>query len=88
VSDRYFFNSLERFGTGGDVMDRVKDLGAVISQPAGIANSHYDSLENDESLLVLECLAGNFLRPNGALAVFARITVRTSFSALRGFHKQ
>jgi len=88
VGNRDFFDTLEGFGAGGDVMDRVEDLGAVVSIATAIADSDYDSFKDDKSLLVLECFASNFLGPNGPLTVFALITVRTLFSALRGFHKQ
>ena len=88
MSNRYFFNPLERLGAGCDVVDRVKDLGAVVSNTAGIADPYYNALENDKALLVFEGLTSNFLRANSTLAVFAPITVRILFSALRGFHKR
>ena len=88
MSDGYLFHSLEGLGAGCDVVDRVEDLGAVVSKTAGIADAYYDSFKNDKTLLVFECLAGNFLRPNGAFAVFAVVAVRTLLSALHGFHKQ
>ena len=88
MSNRYLFNPLERLGAGCNVMHSVEDFGAVVSNPAVIANSHYNAFENYEAFLVLERFPSNFLRANDALAVLALITVRTLFSALRGFHKQ
>ena len=84
----YFFDTLERLGARCDVVDCVKDLGAVVSNTAGIAHSNHNAFENDEALLVLECLTSNFLGANGTLAMFTPISVRILFSALRGFHKQ
>lgn len=88
MSNGYFFNTLERLGAGSDVVDRMEDLGAVVSNTAGITDPYYNAFENDKSLLMLEGLTGNFLRANGPFAVFAPITVRILFSALRGFHKR
>jgi len=88
MSNRYFFNTLEGLGARRDVMDRVENLGTVVSNTAGITDPYYNAFENDKALLVLEGLTSNFLRANGTLAVFAPITVRILFSALRGFHKR
>ena len=88
MSNRNFFDTLEGFRAGGDVVHRVEDLGAVVSNTAGIANSNYDAFENDKALLMFEGFTSNFLGTNRALAVFTPVTVRILFSALRGFHKQ
>ena len=88
MSNRYFFDTLEGLGARCDVVDRVKDFGAVVSNTAGIADAYYNAFEDNKTLLVLEGLTSNFLRTNGALAVFTLIAVRVLFSALRGFHKQ
>jgi hypothetical protein len=61
----------------------VEDLGAVVSNAADVANSHYYAFENYEALLVLECLPSHLLGPDNALAVFTLIAVRVMFSALR-----
>ena len=87
MRDRYLFNPLIRLGSSGDVVDRVENFGAVVSNSACITDADYNSFENDKTLLVLEGFAGDLLSPNGALAVLTPIAVRILFSALRGFHK-
>jgi len=53
----------------------VKNVRAVVSRSAAVADTYCDSLKDDESLLVLKGLAVDFLGTNGAVAVFAGITV-------------
>ncbi|HET9478448.1 MAG TPA: hypothetical protein VFO72_03845 [Pyrinomonadaceae bacterium] len=83
-----FFDALEGLRAGCDVMDRVEDLGAVISTAAGIADSDYDSFKDNKSVLVLERFPSNLFGPNGPLAVFALVTVRTLLVRFADFIKQ
>ena len=69
VRDGDLFDAIERFCAGGDVMHGVKNLGAVISRTALIADAHYDAFKNNKSLLVLERLASHFLGTDSAVAV-------------------
>lgn len=63
-------------------MHGVKNLSAVIPRAALITDANYDAFENDESLLVLECLSSNFFGPNSAVAVFTGVPVSKLFSGI------
>ena len=60
----------------------VKNLSAVIPRATFIANAYYDSFKNDEPLLVLERLSGNFFGANSAVAVLTRVAVRSFISGI------
>jgi len=56
-------------------MDCVKDFRAVVSGSTGVADTHSDSFEDDESPFVLKSLTIDFLGTNGAVAVLAGVPV-------------
>jgi hypothetical protein len=74
MRDRDFLDSLEWFCSIRNVIYPVKDICTVISGSAAIAHANHNILKNDESVLVLECLALNSLGAHGPFAVFAMIT--------------
>ena len=82
MRNRDLFDALEGFCAGGDVMDRVKDLGAVVPHSTSIANADCNSLQYDEPLLVLKSFAVDFLWPNGTLAVLAHVAVDSFLSGI------
>jgi hypothetical protein len=75
MRDRDLLDSFERFCAVDDVMHGVKNIGAVIPCPACVADADDDVFKDDESFLVLEGLALDPLGTDGAVAVFAAITV-------------
>ena len=75
-------DSIECLGAGRDVVNLVKNLGAVVSHSTSIADANCNSLEYDETLFVLEGLAVDLFWTNSALAVLARLTVTTLISGL------
>lgn len=80
MRNRNLFHALEGLGARSDIVDSVKNLGAVVSRSAGIANTYENFFENDKTLFVLKGLAVDFLRPHGALAVLAWVIVGSIFS--------
>lgn len=67
--------SFEWFCSADDVVHGVKNIGAVIPCAACVADADENIFKDDESFLVLKGLALDLLRTNGAVAVFAAITV-------------
>ena len=80
MGDRNRFQPIERFCTGGYVMNSVEYFCAVITCSTTIANTDRNTFEDYKTFLVLECLTVDFLRSNDSLAVFARIAVRSRVS--------
>ena len=72
---RNLFGSLKRLNSRGDIMNGVQQVRAVISVPAFIADSDNDILQNDESILMLECLALYLLQSNFPFAILALIAI-------------
>jgi hypothetical protein len=58
----------------------MKNVCAVIAIPAGVADPKGDILEDDEAVLVLECLAVYSSGPNCSRTVFAPIPVSVVFT--------
>ena len=83
MSHGNLFCSLKRFDSRGDIMNGVQEVGAVISVPAFIADSDNDILQNDESILMLECLALYLLRSNFPFAIFTLIAIHRIYSSDR-----
>lgn len=82
MSDWYLFDAFEGFRTSRNVMNCVKDLGAVASSTTLITDADHDSFQNNKTLLVLERFANNLLGANSSFTLFALITVRTLISFL------
>lgn len=82
MRDRDLLNAVKWRCTSRDVMHGVKDVGAVVSRTTLIADAYYDAFENDEALLVLKRLSSNFPGPNGTVAVFTRVPVRSFLSGI------
>ncbi len=72
---RNLLDSFEWLCSVGNVIDGVKNIGAVIPRAACIADADDHIFKDDETLLVLERLALNLLGTHGSFAVFAPITV-------------
>ncbi|HEY5074916.1 MAG TPA: hypothetical protein VII34_09480 [Pyrinomonadaceae bacterium] len=79
MSDWDLFDSLEGFCSVGNIIHGVKDVGAVISRSASVANTDHNIFKDYESLLMLESFALHLLWAHGAFAVFAVMAVH-SFS--------
>lgn len=75
VGDGNLLNSFEWFCARGNVVYGVKNISAVVSRSASVADADDNIFQDDESLLVLERLARDLLRTYGPFAVFALITV-------------
>ena len=82
VRDGNMFHAFEGFCPGRDVMDGVKDLGAVIPHSTSVTYANGNSFEYDEALLMLESFAVDFLRANCTFAVFAHVTVDSFLSGI------
>ena len=61
MCDRNLFHALEGFGACGNIVDGVKNFGAVVSRSAGIANTYDNVFEDNETLFVLKGLPVNLL---------------------------
>ena len=68
-------NSFEWFCSRSNVVHGVKDVRAVVSCSASVANADHNILQDDESFLVFKGLARDLLRAYGSFAVFAPIAV-------------
>ena len=68
---------------GGDLINGVKDIGAVISTSTGVTNANDNVIKDDVSVLMTKNLPLNFLRSNCSFAVFALIAVHTVLKALQ-----
>jgi len=76
------FDALERFCTGGDVVDGVQDLGAVVTKSTRITDANRNSFEDDKPFLMFEGLTVDFFSANGTLTMFAQITVAIVLSGI------
>ena len=76
------FHAFEGLCACRDVVDSVKDLGAVIPHSTTITDANCNSFQDDETLLVLKSLAVDFLGANGAFAVLAHVTVGSFLSGI------
>ena len=81
MSDRNCFRSVERLSAGGYVVNRVKNLCAVVSAAANLTNPHIHIFQDDETVLVLKGLALYPLGPNGSFAVFAAVAVHGIYTS-------
>lgn len=75
MRDRDLLDSFEWFCSVDDVVHGVKNIGAVIPCAACVADADDYVFKDDESFLVLKGLALDLLGTDGAVAVFAAITV-------------
>jgi len=76
------FDAFEGLCAGGNIVDGVKDLGAVIAQSTNVADADGYSFEYDETLFILESLAVDFFRANGSLTMFALVTIVSFLSGI------
>ena len=75
MGDGDLLNSLEGLRSVSNVVNGVKNVGAVIPRSTCVTYTEDNVFKDDESFLMLECLARYFLRRDGPFAVFASITV-------------
>ena len=72
---------LRCLSAGGDFVNGVNDVGAVIPVTADITYADGDILQDDESVFVLERLALDSSRPDRALTILALITIHKFHSS-------
>jgi hypothetical protein len=60
---------------GGNIMDGVNDVRAIVAVPATIADTNGDILQDDKAVLMFERLAFDRARLDGAVAVLTGISV-------------
>ena len=87
MCDRDLLDSIEWLCSGSNIVDGVKNIGAVIPGSTRVTNPDNNIFKDDESLLMLKGLPLNLLRPNGSLAVFTAVTVTRIVIALWRFHR-
>lgn len=75
MPDRDLLDAFEWLCSVDHVVYGVKNISAVIPCAAGATDANNNVFKNDESYLVLERLALDPLGTDGAVAVFATITV-------------
>jgi hypothetical protein len=68
MGDRDHVCALRNFPTGGDFVDGMNNVRAVVAVSAHITNAHDHILQNDKAIFMLERFVGDFLWPNRSFA--------------------